>query len=406
MLYFTNSYPFGLGEQWKTNELKELVKYFDEIVVLPFSYGGNKIKTQDIPTNIQILDPLFETDSFFLKKVDYFKIIFNKNCLKFINEFFIKQVYKKKARFVTWAIACKQATRLVNHLTLKQLLQQSNAETVWYFFWGKGTAEILPFVTIQSKKNIVVKLHGYDLYEEIYNGYFPFRDLLFQKVDNILPISDDGVKYLLAKHPQISNKIILNRLGTQSDGSLSKPSSDGVFRVVSCSGLVELKRVHLMIAALPYIKVPIQWIHIGDGEQREQLENLVKALDVQHLFHFEGFKKPSEVKIFYLSQSCDLFVNTSRTEGVPISIMEAFSVGIPVLATNVGGTSEIVDETVGGLMPENITPQELANCITKFIELNVDVRTSYRQNAYQKFTTMCDAKYWANELGKILTHKG
>ncbi len=227
---------------------------------------------------------------------------------------------------------------------------------------------------------------------------------MFQKADNILPISQNGVKYLLEKHPQISNKIKLNRLGTQSNESLSKPSSDGVFRVVSCSSLIELKRVHLMIEALPHIKVPIQWFHIGDGGQREQLENLVKALDVQHLFHFEGFKKPSEVKIFYLSQPCDLFVNTSISEGVPVTIMEAFSVGIPVLATNVGGTSEIVDETVGGLMPENITPQELANCITKFIELNEDVRTSYRKNAYQKFTVMCNAKYWANELGKILNH--
>ena len=122
------------------------------------------------------------------------------------------------------------------------------------------------------------------------------------------------------------------------------------------------------------------------------------------MFYFEGFKKPQEVKSFYVQQSCDLFVNTSISEGVPVTIMEAFSVGIPVLATNVGGTSEIVDETVGGLMPENITPQELANCITKFIELNEDVRTSYRKNAYQKFTVMCNAKYWANELGKILNH--
>ena len=404
MFYFTNSYPFGLGEQWKTNELKELVNYFDEITIIPFSYGGNKIKTQDIPTNIQVLDPLFETDSFFLKKVDYFKIIFNKNSLEFINEFFIKQVYKKKAHFINWAVACKQATRLVNHSTIKQLLQQSDVKTVWYFFWGKGMVEVLPFVTVQEKKNIVVKLHGYDLYEERSNGYFPFRELLLEKTDTILPISQNGVNYLKAKYPQISNKIMLNRLGTQSIGSLSKPSSDGVFRVVSCSSLIELKRVHLMIEALPYIKVPIQWFHIGDGEQRVQLEDLVKSLNVQHLFYFEGFKKPQEVKSFYVQQSCDLFVNTSTSEGVPVTIMEAFSVGIPVLATNVGGTSEIVDETVGGLMPENITPQELANCITKFIELNEDVRTSYRKNAYQKFTVMCNAKYWANELGKILNH--
>ncbi|MEI2709162.1 MAG: hypothetical protein V9E96_09140 [Chitinophagaceae bacterium] len=141
----------------KPTSSKSWLNYFDEIAVIPFSYGGNKIKTQDIPTNIQVLDPLFETDSFFLKKVDYFKIIFNKNCLEFINEFFIKQVYKKKVHFINWAVACKQATRLVNHSTIKQLLQQSDVKTVWYFFWGKGMAGSFAFCNSTSKKKYCSK---------------------------------------------------------------------------------------------------------------------------------------------------------------------------------------------------------------------------------------------------------
>ena len=59
----------------------------------------------------------------------------------------------------------------------------------------------------------------------------------------------------------------------------------------------------------------------------------------------------------------DLFLNVSEYEGVPVSVMEAQSFGIPVIATAVGGTPEIVNEENGFLLPENPSQDEIASAI-------------------------------------------
>ena len=62
---------------------------------------------------------------------------------------------------------------------------------------------------------------------------------------------------------------------------------------------------------------------------------------------------------WFENNSVDVFVNVSSSEGLPVSIMEAFSFGVPVVATKVGGIPEIVDEKCGILIPKEFEPKEL-----------------------------------------------
>jgi glycosyltransferase involved in cell wall biosynthesis len=70
---------------------------------------------------------------------------------------------------------------------------------------------------------------------------------------------------------------------------------------------------------------------------------------------WKGGRPNNEVRSFMLSERIDIFLNLSRSEGLPVSIMEAMASGIPVMATDVGGTSEIVDNQNGWLLPSNPT---------------------------------------------------
>lgn len=65
----------------------------------------------------------------------------------------------------------------------------------------------------------------------------------------------------------------------------------------------------------------------------------------------------------YIETAADVFVNVSSTEGTPVSIMEAISCGIPVIATAVGGNVEIVREKNGFLLSANPTPDEIADAL-------------------------------------------
>ena len=87
---------------------------------------------------------------------------------------------------------------------------------------------------------------------------------------------------------------------------------------------------------------------------------------------------------FYKENPVDLFVNVSTTEGLPISIMEAISFGIPVLATNVGGTHEVViDGENGWLLDADITADELAETVIEQINLDKSAKDRQKRKARQ-----------------------
>jgi glycosyltransferase involved in cell wall biosynthesis len=119
---------------------------------------------------------------------------------------------------------------------------------------------------------------------------------------------------------------------------------------------------------------------------KEQSKSLPENVEVV----FEGSVHPSAVLNILVSRAFDLFVNVSETEGVPVSIMEALSAGIPVLATAVGGTPEIVDDTVGRLIDVNTDEKRLAKHIEWFINARKDKVNELRANAFKRYSDKCD----------------
>ena len=83
----------------------------------------------------------------------------------------------------------------------------------------------------------------------------------------------------------------------------------------------------------------------------------------------------------------------SETEGVPVSIMEAFSVGIPALATDVGGVAELVNGQNGALLSADATIGEIAQKIEYFSELAHEKMQAYRQAAFETWEGKCAADH-------------
>jgi glycosyltransferase involved in cell wall biosynthesis len=162
----------------------------------------------------------------------------------------------------------------------------------------------------------------------------------------------------------VQNKFVLSRLGISNNVELTYIERD-YFVICSCSGLIPLKRVHLIAEALFRVKeIRIHWVHIGDGPELEKLKMMIGKLSENISVELKGSIPNSAIYALYNEIKPDLFINVSSTEGVPVSIMEAMSFGIPVLATDVGGTSEIVNEYNGLLLEEDITSSDLSEIIT------------------------------------------
>jgi colanic acid/amylovoran biosynthesis glycosyltransferase len=104
----------------------------------------------------------------------------------------------------------------------------------------------------------------------------------------------------------------------------------------------------------------------GDGPSKEGLQTLVRELGVEHQTKFLGFL--SEEQIIRQLQDADLFVLPSFVEGVPVSAMEAMAMGVPVIATNVGGTSELVENGTTGLLVRPADSHALADAVMSMID--------------------------------------
>ena len=105
-----------------------------------------------------------------------------------------------------------------------------------------------------------------------------------------------------------------------------------------------------------------------------------------------GYVSNQSLINFYQKQQVDLFVNVSSSEGLPVSIMEALSFGIPVIATDVGGTSELVSDKVGELISSNFSTESLGKSIERVLNLNSEELLLLRSNARSIFELKVNAK--------------
>jgi glycosyltransferase involved in cell wall biosynthesis len=156
-----------------------------------------------------------------------------------------------------------------------------------------------------------------------------------------------------------------------------------------------VKRLHLLVDALEQInRLDIDWIHIGDGPMEDEIVNRAKqkfrSKSNIH-FTFRGALPNDALMQFYRGTYVDLFINTSSAEGIPVTIMEAQSFGIPVVAPRVGGVPEIVSDGNGRLFDADASPLTIANLITEVLELPPGDYGALRRQAFQNWKTRYNA---------------
>jgi colanic acid/amylovoran biosynthesis glycosyltransferase len=159
-----------------------------------------------------------------------------------------------------------------------------------------------------------------------------------------------------------------------------------------------VKRLPLLVDALAIFgtlvdSIRVEWVHIGDGETRHAVAHGVRHLPPNVGATLLGHLPNSAVKEYYETHSIDAFVNVSASEGIPVSIMEAQSFGVPVVACAVGGVPEIVDDANGVLLPEDVSASAVAEALasltnekTNRLKRNNSLRTwSERFNAERNY---------------------
>jgi glycosyltransferase involved in cell wall biosynthesis len=413
LVFITSNFPFGTSEPFPGAEIPFLQKEFNKIIII--SQNAHSEQKHILPPDIKVYR--YNTSTSFTGFLNLPFLIL-KNLILITGLFKGETGFRKRSglslrltqkRFLLKKII--KSIQLRDHIRSILSAENISSKIVLYSYWLNSGAHAIGMLDY-PKSIKIARAHGSDLYEEkTTTGYLPLLRFVVENLDSVFFISENGKNYFSSKTGKGKSELIVSRLGVPKPVNTDNvPFSGNDYKIVSCSNLVPLKRINLIIEALKLIDEDkeIHWVHFGSGILRKELEQLAdeilgKKKNIR--FEFRGYVPVDEIFKYYSSSHIDLFLNTSFTEGVPVSIMEAQSFGIPVIATDVGGVSEIVTEGTGFLLPADFMPEELAARIIHFMKMNSAEKSILRErvlsNWNQKFNATVNYPEFISVVNRI-----
>ncbi|MBD3370662.1 glycosyltransferase [Candidatus Fermentibacteria bacterium] len=206
---------------------------------------------------------------------------------------------------------------------------------------------------------VVTSFHGFDMTSYVREHGSDVYSYLFERGDLFLPVSEHWRKRLIEMGCP-PDKIRVHRMGVDCErleftARSLRPGQP--VELVSVARLVEKKGIEYGIRAVGALieeGVDLRYTIVGDGELREDLEELARRLDSSGRISFAGWMPQNE--LLKLLRSSHLLLAPSVTarsgdqEGIPVVLMEAMAVGMPVVSTTHSGIPELVEDGRSGLL--------------------------------------------------------
>jgi len=405
IILLTIGYPYPNKDVFIANELSILSKKFNKVWIIPVFEGTLFPKKkyygeiQNLPNNVYVQKIKYNISNIF---------DFNKCKLKLL----VRELsfsLKNNIKLLRWVFHANIIYHNIYHLIKTQNIVPE--DTIVYSFWFHFNALAMSYLN----NNIALKVsraHGYDLYNEI--TVQPFKNYILENIDAVFACSKMGKDYLIKRYN--CKKCYVSYLGTINNNvQINKFSQGNDFIIISCARVERIKRIHRIVDALSLIeKYPVVWIHIGDGSLLNEIKEYA-ALKLKGKanikYKFMGALSNNEVLEYYRNNRINLFINVSSSEGLPVSIMEATSFGIPIIATDVGGVNEIVEDNVNGfLLEKDYKDSQLAELINKFISMpHVEYERFCRASLEKwmnNFNAVKNYESFFNTLIRMATEKG
>ncbi|EFG1568188.1 colanic acid biosynthesis glycosyltransferase WcaL [Escherichia coli] len=274
---------------------------------------------------------------------------------------------------------------------------------------GVTAAKLRELGVIRGK--IATIFHGIDISSrEVLNHYTPEYQQLFRRGDLMLPISDLWAGRL-QKMGCPREKIAVSRMGVDMTRFSPRPVKAPAtpLEIISVARLTEKKGLHVAIEACRQLKeqgVAFRYRILGIGPWERRLRTLIEQYQLEDVVEMPGFKPSHEVK--EMLDDADVFLLPSVTgadgdmEGIPVALMEAMAVGIPVVSTLHSGIPELVEaDKSGWLVPEN-DARALAQRLAAFSQLDTDELAPVVKRAREKVEHDFNQQVINRELASLL----
>jgi glycosyltransferase involved in cell wall biosynthesis len=380
-ILFTQFFPYGDTEVFVERELNYLSNYFKEVIIFPLNHS--KILYRSVPKNVKVINVF---DDLEIKKhkikfllTNFFTII-NLLCYEFISHPFSS--LKNSRRLMSDIIFQLRKVQLLKD----KFFDFYDSDTILYSFWFDRWVIILSLlIGRDTKHKLYCRAHAFDLYEEDNrDGYILYRKFQFQNIKKVFSVSVHGEKYLKKRYPVFKDKIVTSYLGTLHHNNLNPLNvSSNNFIIISCGSVQKRKRILEFVNVLNNLPANYKWIHFGDGPDFNELINKINLKKLEQRVVLMGHIDNNIFMNYLKNNSVNLFLSLSSNEGLPYSMMEAISFGIPLMATNVGGCAEICNNNTGILIEKDFDVKNVAEKIITFS--NSDMNSQSFRYGIRKF---------------------
>lgn len=377
---YTSIYPYSfMAESFLGEELLIASQLDCEVTIIPV--GKDKV-IRELPDGIFLDNSLCNRSLF-----QNIRAVLRLFRLRFIKEIIYNPKRPFKLSYIVDTVKYLYASNLVYyHLCEKAKDEQS---AVFYSYWTSYTP--IAFAEYKRKHpstehKFICRSHTFASFgPAIVNLYYPMRDYVFDWVDRFFVISSVLMNKLHNIYPQHINKFQLSRLGVTDNESQEKKEESSFVELLSCSSVIPLKRVDLIYESIRQYAIShsgqqFRWTHIGSGPLMEDLEAKVNASGSNNLIvDLKGAMPNDAILKLYREKKFHALILLSIREGLPVVLMEAISSGIPVVATNVGGIPDLVNDKTGRLVERDFKKEEFDTALQWVLDNNDSLAQSSHQ---------------------------
>ncbi len=391
IVFITSSFPFGKSEVWAINELNSLIELGNEIFIVPRTGKGKIINKDAIKFTPNLINlPFFNWSiCVFLIRIIFFRPIF---FFKILIDA-IKQS-NTIVDFIKGLIILPKSLFLVKSLKSKKIDHIHSLQTTSTAFMAHLLSSILNIPWSYT-------LHTSEILNSNYTRSMFFHSQSATICRTISQRTFNDLSNFIGS--SLSKKVAMVHLGVDVKGfKKEKTIINDPFIIATPAELTTRKgHIYSIEAAKKLIDLGItnfKWFFYGSGPLLIELKKKVKELNLIDYCYFPGNLDHQKLLKKYENNKVDIVVissiSTRVPEGIPVSLMEAMSYEIPVIATDCGGTKELVDGKSGILVKQNDS-KVIANAIFKLInkpKFRRKISKNGRNKITQDFDTMKNAK--------------
>jgi len=314
-------------------------------------------------------------------------------------------ILKPRRYISTFRLAKKPENHLwgvfKNYLYFVLLIFRSKPTHIHAHF-GLRTADLALLTALLTGTEYTFTTHRFDLFEHPASNY-KIKSKLAKKH---ITISKFNKNYIVREFGVDEKNIDVIYCGVDFDQIHLQPKDTEESVIFSAARLIEQKGLDTLIQACAELKkehIPFQCLVAGEGPERENLEKLISRLGLKEVVRLLGNKDQKE--IFELLSKSTIFVLPSRSEGLPVALMEAMAMKIPVVSTSVCGIPELVEKEKCGLLikPDNV--DELAQALKKLL-MDRKLRTVFAGAGYEKVFRNFNIRDQIEKLLRVYQHNG